>query len=63
MMILYHGSYTEVTVPLVKLGRTKVDFGQGFYLTKIQAQAEAWAKILSQRKGKNAKAVVSLSFL
>lgn len=35
MMILYHGSYTEVTVPLVKLGRTKVDFGQGLYLTKI----------------------------
>ena len=44
MTTLFHGSYTEVASPLVKLGRAKVDFGQGFYLTMLQAQAEAWAK-------------------
>ena len=44
MTTLIHGSYTEVASPLVKLGRAKVDFGQGFYLTMLQAQAEAWAK-------------------
>lgn len=31
MTTLFHGSYTVVSSPLVKLGRTKVDFGQGFY--------------------------------
>ena len=59
MTTLFHGSYTEVSAPLVKLGRTKVDFGQGFYLTKMQAQAEAWAKVISERR-KRAKAVVSV---
>lgn len=59
MTALFHGSYTEVSAPLVKLGRTKVDFGQGFYLTKMQAQAEAWAKVISERR-KRAKAVVSV---
>jgi hypothetical protein len=59
MTALFHGSYTEVSAPLVKLGRTKVDFGQGFYPTKMQAQAEAWAKVISERR-KRAKAVVSV---
>ncbi len=59
MTTLYHGSYTEVTTPLVKLGRTKVDFGQGFYLTMLQAQAEAWARIISERRKTGTQAVVS----
>lgn len=59
MTILYHGSYTEVSSPLVKLGRDKVDFGQGFYLTMLKEQAEAWAKTISERKKKGARAVVS----
>ncbi len=59
MTTLYHGSYTEVTTPLVKLGRTKVDFGQGFYLTMLQAQAEAWARIISERRKTGSQAVVS----
>ncbi len=59
MTILYHGSYTEVSSPLVKLGRNKVDFGQGFYLTMLKEQAEAWAKTISERKKKGARAIVS----
>ena len=50
MINLFHGSYIEVSAPLVKLGRNKVDFGQGFYLTKLQLQAEAWARVISERK-------------
>ena len=46
MTTLYHGSYAEVSSPLVKLGRAKVDFGQGFYLTLLKAQAESWAKTI-----------------
>lgn len=60
MINLFHGSYTEVSAPLVKLGRNKVDFGQGFYLTNLQSQAEAWARVISERKGKRAKAVLSI---
>lgn len=58
MITLFHGSYVEVSTPLVKLGREKVDFGQGFYLTKLQAQAEAWANVIAERK-KRAHAVLS----
>ncbi len=59
MTTLFHGSYTEVSSPLVKLGRTKVDFGQGFYLTMILSQAETWAKTISERRKTGTHAVVS----
>lgn len=42
MTILYHGSYLAVPSPFVGLGRKKVDFGQGFYLTKLRSQAQSW---------------------
>lgn len=59
MMTLYHGSYVPVQAPLVKLGRKKVDFGQGFYLTKLYQQAELWAKTIAERKGRNTLPTVS----
>lgn len=44
-VILYHGSFSEVSEPdLSKCARYK-DFGQGFYLTTDKTQAEAFAKI------------------
>ncbi|MGM9763051.1 MAG: DUF3990 domain-containing protein [Candidatus Cryptobacteroides sp.] len=60
MITLFHGSYVTVSAPLVKLGRKKVDFGQGFYLTKLRKQAESWARTIAERKGRSAEAVVSL---
>lgn len=51
MIRLYHGSYTSVSQPQVGMGRSKVDFGQGFYLTRLQEQAEKWARIISIRRG------------
>lgn len=60
MITLYHGSYIEVQRPLAKAGRRNLDFGQGFYLTKIKEQAEAWAAIIASRKGRNVKPVVSV---
>ncbi len=48
MMTLYHGSNVAVPTPLVKLGRKKVDFGQGFYLTKLRKQAESWAGTIAE---------------
>lgn len=53
MITLYHGSSMKVESPLVHLGRTDLDFGQGFYLTLLKEQAEAWAIIICSRKKNN----------
>ena len=60
MKTLYHGSYTEVSAPLAKVGRHNLDFGQGFYLTSLKQQAENWAAIVSSRRGRNAVGKVSV---
>lgn len=59
MTVLYHGSYIAVSTPFVGLGRKKVDFGQGFYLTRLQSQARSWAMTIAERKGRNVQPVVS----
>lgn len=59
MITLYHGSSVSVEKPMVEIGRDNLDFGKGFYLTKIQKQAEKWATVVAERKGRNAIAVVS----
>lgn len=59
MITLFHGSYLPVPTPFVKLGRKKVDFGQGFYLTKLRKQAESWAGTIAERKGRNAHPTLS----
>ena len=59
MITLCHGSYIAVPSPLVGLGRKKVDFGQGFYLTNLHNQAKAWAETIAERKGRNTKPIVS----
>ncbi|MDE6749313.1 MAG: DUF3990 domain-containing protein [Lachnospiraceae bacterium] len=58
-MKLYHGSHVAVPSPLVGLGRKKVDFGQGFYLTKLAPQARSWAETITSRRGRHVKPVVS----
>ena len=58
-MKLYHGSDVAVRSPLANVGREKVDFGQGFYLTKLRGQAESWAKTIASR-GRNRKAFLSV---
>lgn len=59
MITLYHGSYLAIPKPHVSIGRKNVDFGQGFYLTKLQEQAKSWATIIAERKGRNYKPIVS----
>lgn len=43
-MILFHGSILKIERPLAHVGREHLDFGRGFYLTKIEEQAYGWAK-------------------
>jgi len=50
VIALYHGATMEIPLPLVKVGRKKVDFGQGFYLTKLRQQASLWAETIAERR-------------
>ena len=59
MMTLYHGSDQEVSLPLAKVGRRNLDFGRGFYVTKLETQALDWAKVVAGRKGRRIVPVVS----
>lgn len=43
MITLYHGSTQVVEHPLANVGRSDLDFGNGFYLTKLPEQAKRWA--------------------
>lgn len=60
-MIVYHGSYTEITeIDLSKCEPNK-DFGRGFYVTKIKEQAETWAVRIG-RKYQNKGVVTKFNF-
>lgn len=60
MITLYHGSQVSVPQPKAKVGRKNLDFGPGFYLTKIRKQAEDWAVVMAGRKGRNAEAILNI---
>lgn len=55
-MILYHGSYLEISKPDLKHSRPNVDFGLGFYTTPLYEQAVKWCGKF-KRRGK--KGIVS----
>ena len=60
MMEVYHGSYVEVSTPLAKIGRKNLDFGQGFYVTKVERQAHEWATAIAAKRGRRVLPVVSV---
>lgn len=52
-MILYHGGTEAVIHPDCKKGRQDLDFGQGFYVTLLQDQAEGFTRRKARdRRGK-----------
>ena len=52
-MILYHGGTEAVMQPDCKKGSPDLDFGQGFYVTLLQDQAEGFARRKARdRRGK-----------
>ena len=55
-MILYHGSYLEVSKPDLSYSRNNLDFGRGFYTTTIYDQAKKWC---DKFKRNNKKGIVS----
>lgn len=48
-MIVYHGSYQEISQPDLKHSRGNVDFGKGFYTTPIYDQAVKWCSKFIRR--------------
>lgn len=42
-MKVYHGSYTAVEKPEILTSKFPKDFGEGFYCTELETQAERWA--------------------
>ena len=50
MIYLYHGTDTEIIVPLHDKGRKGTDFGQGFYLTPNLESAVNMAHRVARRK-------------
>ena len=48
-MILYHTSYTEIRQPDLHHSRPRLDFGVGFYLTPLRAQAERYGERFIRR--------------
>lgn len=59
-MKLYHGSNIEVAQPLAFAGRRNLDFGRGFYTTRIKNQAQKWATLVASRKKRSSQSVVSI---
>ncbi|MBQ7942201.1 MAG: DUF3990 domain-containing protein [Muribaculaceae bacterium] len=62
MILLYHGSSTIISEPLVNIGRKNLDFGPGFYLTSIYKQAEQWARRISIQRGSSTAYVSHYEF-
>ena len=50
-MKVFHGSSVAVQTPDVMHSAACLDFGQGFYLTTVQQQAERWAKRKARLNG------------
>ena len=57
-MILYHGGTEAVMQPDCKKGRPDLDFGQGFYVTLLQDQAEGFA--IRKARDRKSKPVISV---
>ena len=55
---LFHGSNTVVNPIILNRGKSKTDFGKGFYLTKSRKQAEKMA-LRKKYSKKEAEAVVN----
>ena len=49
-LVVYHGGTEAVECPHCKLGRANLDFGQGFYVTNLREQAQAWANNMARSR-------------
>ena len=57
ILAMFHGGTEEIKKPSVNVGRPRLDFGPGFYLTDIYSQAKDWAFKIAERR--NLKPVIN----
>jgi len=50
-LTVYHGATQIIDAPLCHVGRAKLDFGQGFYVTDLKEQAIKLAEIIALKRG------------
>ena len=50
MITLYHAGTQRIEHPLANVGRSNLDFGQGFYLTNFFEQTQRWAVRISRQR-------------
>ena len=60
-MILYHGSYIQITKPDLAHSRQNVDFGIGFYTMPMRVQAEKWCEKFKRRGREGVVSVYSFN--
>lgn len=58
---VYHGGTEIIEHPICTIGRPRLDFGCGFYLTDIESQAKQWALFTAKKRG--AQAVINTYLL
>ncbi len=58
-MRIFHGSDSIVDAPKTNFGRKNLDFGCGFYVTKLEKQASKWAFAVAERKGPYSPAILN----
>ena len=49
-MLVYHGGTEIIDSPKIDVGRPKLDFGPGFYLTSLYDQAKEWAEKIGDER-------------
>jgi len=59
-MKLFHGGILTIEKPVILESQRLLDFGNGFYTTSNQNQAERWACVKKKRFEKKSKAIVTI---
>lgn len=57
---VYHGATEIIEAPLNHVGRPRLDFGQGFYVTDLKDQAIKWAKTIAEKEQHNPYSISTL---
>ena len=61
-MLLYHGSYCEVQIPVLDKCAKFKDFGQGFYLTTSKKHAENFSRISTRKAIANGTVIMEQKY-
>lgn len=61
-MIIYHGSTLPVKEPEILKSERMLDFGEGFYATSNEKQADRWAEIVAAKRKSDSRVITEYEF-